>query len=136
MADRYVLKNKMWDDMKMNRLTKKIKDNAESDRKEAEDLLSSCKEAMGDLTSLLQIVSYGEEGSSTQSADTLHKLISAAATALGQMGNANEKLLKLATLLQKYRLKEMDSAKGGTNELKGSMFTALSQLADKKDDER
>jgi len=130
-----VLKNKMWDDVKMNRLTKKIKDNAESDRKEAEALLGSCKEAMGELTSLLQFVPVGMDGDSLQNADTLHKLISAAATALGQMGNANEKLLKLATLLQKYRLKEMDAQKGDIKGGEGSMFTALSNLAGKQDDD-
>ena len=118
----------------MNRLAKQIKDNAVSDRKEAEALLAKCKEAMSDLTGLLQLISMGEDATPIQSADTLHKLISAAAISLTQMGNANEKLLKVASLLQKYRLKEMDNDKTSGNDQKNSLFNSLTALTNQEKD--
>ena len=128
------MRNKLWDDSKMNRLAKQIKDNALSDRQEAESLLATCKEAMSNLTGLLQIISMGEDAAPIQSADTLQKLISAAATSLTQMGNANEKLLKLATLLQKYRLKEMDNDKASGADQKNSLFNSLAALTNQEKD--
>jgi len=71
------------------------------------------------------------------SVDAFTKLISASTQALGQMGVANEKLLKLTQTMQKYQLKEMDldsKSGSGANELKGSFFSNLSQLTDKGND--
>ena len=128
----------MWDDVKINRLAKEVQKNAFADRAESEALLTTCKTAMTELVSLLQDVpvGIGENAITVQNADTLHKLISAASTALSQMGSANEKLLKLATFLQKFRFKEMDGEVTGPKgqELKGSMFSSLKSMLDKKDD--
>lgn len=116
----------MWSDQKMNRLVKIIKGNAESDRKEASDLLDSCKSSLRDLGGGLQ-----EDGNGNPTVDMFTKLIGAATQSLSQMGAANEKLLKLAQTMQKYQLKEMDlESKGGKagNEHHRSMFNSLNAL--------
>jgi hypothetical protein len=132
MPSNYVLKNKMWSDEKVNRLIKKIATNAVSDRDSARELFEECRAAMVDLNGR---VMHDEGG--MPSVDAFTKLISASTQALGQMGVANEKLLKLTQTMQKYQLKEMDldsKSGSGANELKGSFFSNLSQLTDKGND--
>tara|TARA_R110002094_G_scaffold1901_4_gene7994 strand:+ start:85 stop:423 length:339 start_codon:yes stop_codon:yes gene_type:complete len=104
----------MWDEDKINRLAKDIKENATSDRKIATELLEHCK------TELTQAMESNET-------EIFTKLISACTQALGQMGSANEKLLKLISILQKHQFKEQDMdmkdpSKGIGN---GSLFSAL-----------
>ena len=126
----YILKNKMWSDSKMNRLVKEIKDNAKADRDAAQQLFEDCKTAMQDLAG--NRVVFDDSGN--PNVDAFTKIIAASTNALGQMGVANEKLLKLAQTMQKYQLKEMDlEGKGGTaqQELKGSVFSNLNAMLNK-----
>ena len=108
----------MWDEDKINRLAKKIQTNAESDRDEALILFEKCKEMMDSLAEIGPCV------------DDFSKIISSCTQALNQMGVANEKLLKLAGLLQKHAFKIMDidakSPEG--NQLHGSLFDHLKKL--------
>ncbi len=126
----YILKNKMWSDTKMNRLVKEIKDNAKSDRDAAQQLFEDCKIAMQDLAN--NRVVFDDNGN--PNVDAFTKIIAASTNALGQMGVANEKLLKLAQTMQKYQLKEMDlEGKSGSaqQELKGSVFSNLNAMLSK-----
>jgi hypothetical protein len=72
--------------------------------------------------------------SGMQSADAFTKLIQSATLALNQAGIANERLLKLAMLLQKF---EADKAKQGgkTAQLSGSLFSSIEKLANQKSDD-
>ena len=129
----YILKNKMWSDTKMNRLVKEIKDNAKADRDAAQQLFEDCKEAMVDLGQAR--VNFDDNGN--PNVDAFTKIIAASTNALGQMGVANEKLLKLAQTMQKYQLKEMDlEGKNGSaqQELKGSVFSNLNAILNKDTD--
>ena len=126
----YILKNKMWSDTKMNRLVKEIKDNAKSDCDAAQQLFEDCKIAMQDLAN--NRVVFDDNGN--PNVDAFTKIIAASTNALGQMGVANEKLLKLAQTMQKYQLKEMDlEGKSGSaqQELKGSVFSNLNAMLSK-----
>jgi len=126
----YILKNKMWSDQKMNRLVKEIKDNAKADRDAAQQLFEDCKTAMQDLGQ--NRVNFDDNGN--PNVDAFTKIIAASTNALGQMGVANEKLLKLAQTMQKYQLKEMDlEGKAGPaqQELKGSFFSNLNAMLNK-----
>jgi len=110
---------------KIDRILKTIKTNAEDDRGEAKQLLKEVKDTLGELTSRIQQVEGAE------SVDAFAKLVQSAATALNMMGNANEKLLKLVAILQKFG--ESNSKKDGTDAIMGgSQFALLSQLAGKK----
>jgi len=123
----------MWSDHKMNRLVKEIKDNANSDREAAEALFEDCKGAMQDLAG--NRVTFDDNGN--PNVDAFTKVIAASTNALGQMGIANEKLLKLAQTMQKYQLKEMDlEGKGGPGqqEHKGSFFSNLNAMLGKDKD--
>lgn len=129
----YILKNKMWSDQKMNRLVKEIKENANSDRESAQQLFEDCKTAMQELAG--NRVVFDDNG--TPNVDAFTKIIAASTNALGQMGIANEKLLKLAQTMQKYQLKEMDlEGKAGPaqQELKGSFFSNLNAMLSKDKD--
>lgn len=129
----YILKNKMWSDQKMNRLVKEIKDNAKADRESAQQLFQDCKEAMQDLGQ--SRVNFDDNGN--PNVDAFTKIIAASTNALGQMGIANEKLLKLAQTMQKYQLKEMDlEGKAGPaqQDLKGSVFSNLNAMLSKDKD--
>jgi len=129
----YILKNKMWSDQKMNRLVKEIKNNANADREAAQQLFEECRTAMQDLGD--HRVSFDDNGNPT--VDAFTKIIAASTNALGQMGVANEKLLKLAQTMQKYQLKEMDlEGKAGPaqQELKGSFFSNLNAMLNKDTD--
>tara|TARA_R110000851_G_scaffold229758_4_gene382484 strand:+ start:2149 stop:2517 length:369 start_codon:yes stop_codon:yes gene_type:complete len=122
MPKKYVLKNKMWDEDKINRLAKDIKSNANSDRAIAEELLNTCKAEV-------------EEALANDDRDAFTKLIAACTQALGQMGSANEKLLKLISILQKHQFKEQDMdmkdpSKGLGN---GSLFSKLDGLLKDED---
>lgn len=117
----YVLKNSIVSQQKIDRILKSIKDNADTDRIEASNLLEGIKEQLStiDLTA--------ENG-----LDGYTKLIAAALSAINQMGNANDKLIKLSTILQKYmqsKKEESDLLKPGS----GSFFSQLTSLAGKKD---
>lgn len=132
----YVLKRPMWTDEKMNRLVKEIRDNAKKDRKESEALLEECKAAMQELRegSLLQIVTMGSDGETILNADAFYKLINASTQAINQMGAANERLLKLATTMQKYQLKEMDiKNKANNSKDTDSVFAKLNAMANDED---
>mgnify|MGYP003138032735 FL=1 len=123
----------MWSDAKMNRLVKEIKENAKSDRQAAIELFQDCKSAMQDLAG--NRVSFDDNGN--PNVDAFTKIIAASTNALGQMGVANEKLLKLAQTMQKYQLKEMDlEGKAGPaqQELKGSFFSNLNAMLGKDKD--
>ncbi len=123
----------MWSDQKMNRLVKEIKENAKADRDAAQELFEDCKLAMTDLAG--NRVVFDDNGN--PSVDAFSKLIAASTNALGQMGVANEKLLKLAQTMQKYQLKEMDlEGKAGPaqQELKGSFFSNLNAMVSKDKD--
>jgi len=114
----------------MNRLVKEIKDNAKADRDAAQQLFEDCKTAMQDLAG--NRVVFDDSGN--PNVDAFTKIIAASTNALGQMGVANEKLLKLAQTMQKYQLKEMDlEGKGGAaqQELKGSVFSNLNAMLNK-----
>ena len=125
MPKQYVLKNSLSTPQKIDRILKTIKTNAEGDRGEAKQLLKEVKDALGELTSRIQQVEGAE------SVDAFAKLVQSAATALNMMGNANEKLLKLVAILQKFG--ESNSKKDGTDAIMGgSQFALLSQLAGKK----
>ena len=126
----YILKNKMWSDQKMNRLVKEIKENAKSDRDAALELFEDCKAAMQDLAG--NRVVFNDDG--VPNVDAFSKIIAASTNALGQMGVANEKLLKLAQTMQKYQLKEMDlegKGAGSQQEIKGSLFSNLNAMLNK-----
>lgn len=117
----YVLKNSIISQPKIDRLLKTIKDNAETDRIEASTLLESIK------TELSRVEITSDNG-----IDQYAKLISAALGAINQMGNANDKLIKLSTIIQKFvqsKKDESDPLKSGS----GSFFSQLSSLAGKKD---
>ena len=129
----YILKNKMWSDQKMNRLVKEIKTNANADRESAQKLFDDCKQTMQELGE--GRVTFDQHGN--PNVDAFTKVIAASTNALGQMGIANEKLLKLAQTMQKYQLKEMDlEGKGGAaqQELKGSVFSNLNAMLGKDKD--
>ncbi len=119
----------MWSDTKMNRLVKEIKDNAKADRDAALQLFENCKTAMEDLAG--NRVVFDDNGN--PNVDAFAKIIAASTNALGQMGVANEKLLKLAQTMQKYQLKEMDleGKSGSSQELKGSVFSNLNAMLSK-----
>lgn len=106
----------MWDEDKINRLAKQIKVNAEADRDEASDLFERCREKMDEMEDC--------------GIDEFTKLISTCATALNQMGVANEKLLKLAGLLQKHAFKvlDIDASDPEGKEAQGSLFNQLKAL--------
>ena len=130
MAKNYILKNEITSPAKIQRLLKTIDTNAKDDRKEAQDLLSKVKEALSQLTENLQM----DAESGMQSADAFTKLIQSATLALNQAGIANERLLKLAMLLQKF---EADKTKQGgkTAQLSGSLFSNIERLANQKSDD-
>lgn len=96
MAKNYILKNEVTSPSKIQRLLKTIDTNAKHDRKEAQDLLAKVKETLELLTDRLPT----DMESGMQSADSFTKLIQTATLALNQAGIANERLLKLAMLLQ------------------------------------
>lgn len=129
----YVLKNQEWDPAKINRLLKKIKDNASDDRDTAKAILEQTQKAILDLGNPLQYITIGEE--SQASADTFYKLVQAAVHALNQMGIANERLLKLVQTLQKFKEKEDGaSTPAEKNKVRGSLFEALKAAAEEDDD--
>ena len=114
----------------MNRLVKEIKENAKSDRDAALELFEDCKAAMQDLAG--NRVVFNDDG--VPNVDAFSKIIAASTNALGQMGVANEKLLKLAQTMQKYQLKEMDlegKGAGSQQEIKGSLFSNLNAMLNK-----
>lgn len=131
MPKKYVLKNKPWDESKLTRLLKNIQDNATSDRAEAEILLASTKAALQDVIANGSLNDDSPE-SFISSVDAIHKAVTACIAALNQLGVANERLLKLAQTLQKYKFKEMDlEAKGSGG--KKSLFDDLSSFVDDDD---
>lgn len=121
MPKKYVLKNKVWDEDKLNRLAKKIQDNASEDRAKSEMLYQRAIEAMDNL----------DDGT----LDGFTKLITTCTQALNQMGIANERLLKLAGMLQKHAFKVMDiDAKSPeAQDLSMSLHEQLKKLSSKRD---
>lgn len=127
----YELKNEITSSKKIQRLLKTIDTNAKEDRKEAKDLLKKVKEELSDY---LESPPMDEAGNPLPIGDTFHKLVQSAVLALNQAGIANERLLKLATLLQKFNpSNEKDPLK--QKELKGSLFAGLDRLVNGKKDE-
>lgn len=127
----YELKVEITSPKKIQRLLKTIDTNAKEDRKEAKDLLKKVKEELADY---LQNPPVDENGNPLPIGDTFHKLVQSAVLALNQAGIANERLLKLATLLQKFdSSKEKDPTK--VKELKGSLFAGLDKLVNGGKDE-
>jgi len=121
----YILKNEITSPGKIQRLLKTIDTNAKKDREEAQDLLRTVREALSNLDNPIE--HNNQTGSTT--VDSFTKLINTAILALNQAGIANERLLKLANLLQKY---QADTKKTGSNvNLTGSLFKTIEDLANK-----
>jgi hypothetical protein len=72
--------------------------------------------------------------SGMQSADSFTKLIQTATLALNQAGIANERLLKLAMLLQKFHSENIKNG-AKTGQLSGSLFASIEKLANQKTDD-
>jgi mevalonate kinase len=128
MPKEYVLKNVITSPAKIQRLLKKISVNADTDRDRANKLLDKVEEA---LKQFLANSTENEEGANGE----FHKLIQSAVLALNQAGIANERLLKLATLLQKF---ETDGGKGkskDSGQMGGSLFANLNKLANSPDED-
>lgn len=126
----YILKNEITSPSKIQRLLKTIDTNAKHDRKEAQDLLAKVKETLDLLTDRLPT----DMESGMQSADSFTKLIQTATLALNQAGIANERLLKLAMLLQKFHAENMKNGTK-TGQLNGSLFASIEKLANQKIDD-
>lgn len=127
----YELKVEITSPKKVQRLLKTIDTNAKEDRREAKDLLKKVKDELADY---LQNPPNDENGNPVPIGDTFHKLVQSAVLALNQAGIANERLLKLATLLQKFdSSKEKDPLK--VKEMNGSFFAGLAKIADGGKDE-
>lgn len=124
--NKYVLKNEITSSAKINRLLKTINVNAKEDRDEAQKLLAAAKEALEALQSPIE--QNRETG--TTYVDSFVKLLNAATLALNQAGNANEKLLKLASLLQKFNSESKKNGNAGVS-LNGSLFKTIEDLANK-----
>jgi hypothetical protein len=130
MVRNYNLKNEITSPKKIQRLLKKISDNAVEDRNEAQDLLSKVKTA---LNSFLENPPETDEGEQIIGGDSFHKLIQSAVLALNQAGIANERLLKLASLLQKYVSGKEKGVKGA--DVETSLFNTIKELASSNDEE-
>lgn len=122
MVKPYVLSNSLTSKQKIEKILKRIHDNAATDRAEANTLYEKVKEALSELgPAIHQSEQFGPN------ADTFAKIIQTAAITLNQMGRANEQLLKLVAILQ--RNGESGKAKNADNG--GSLFAALSKLETK-----
>jgi len=125
MPKQYVLKNPIISKEKVDRLLKTIKDNSESDRIEASELLTDIKNQL-----------QGIDLSSEDGLDGYVKLVNTALNAISQMGNANDKLLKLTGIIQKFlQTAAKDGDSEGLGKAAGSFFSQLTALSNKKDDE-
>lgn len=112
---------------RVQRLLKRIEDNAKLDRKEANELLTKAKNTIKEI-----IEDPTEEGGIN--IDSLTKLIQAAVTALNQSGAANEKLLKLVSLMQRMSSPASKDEKGKQGKT-ASPFETLALLTSKDDED-
>jgi hypothetical protein len=113
---------------KVQRLLKRIEDNAKSDRAEANELLKKAKASISD------ILAQSADDENGLDVDSLTKLIQAAVTALNQSGSANEKLLKLVAIIQRSvaGVKTKDPASPGKA---ASPFETLAFLTSNKNED-
>lgn len=124
MVKSYELKNAITSEKKIQRLLKTIDTNAKEDRKEAKKLLDKVKTELDDY---LENPPVDENGNPVPIGDSFHKLVQSAVLALNQAGIANERLLKLATLLQRF-ISSADKDPTKAKDLKGSLFSSLDKL--------
>jgi hypothetical protein len=127
MPKEYVLKKVITTNAKIQRLLKKISINADSDRSRANNLLDKVEKALED---------YLENQNEEQTGDSFHKLIQSAVLALNQAGIANERLLKLATLLQRFQVQGGPKAKEAAEVTHDSLFSKLQDLANNPADDK
>lgn len=117
---------------KIQRLLKTINTNASSDRKDALGLLDQVKAQLKDL---VENPPTDEAGNPLPSIDSFTKLIQSASIALNQAGIANEKLLKLAALLQKFYAEKQKSSGNVSEKLNTSLFSQLQKISNEEDDD-
>lgn len=120
MAKPYVLSNSLTSKQKIDKILKRIHDNAAVDRAEAGILYGKVKEALNELGDAVHQTEFGPN------VDAFSKIIQTAAITLNQMGRANEQLLKLVAILQRN-----GETKGKSADVGGSLFAALSKLETK-----
>lgn len=121
----YILKNEITSPAKIQRLLKTIDSNAREDREQAQELLKTVKDVLDALPNPLEV----NDQTGITSPDAFTKLITTAISAINQAGIANERLLKLAALLQKYNTGNEKGGKGVA--LNGSLFKTIEELANK-----
>lgn len=131
MPKQYILKADLSTPAKIQRLLKTIQGNAKDDRSEALELLSAVKAKLRELT---ESPPEDAEGNPLPIVDTFTKFIQSATLALNQAGVANERLLKLAALLQKFDSKSKDGKKAG-EDVNKSLFAQLQKIQSQDDDE-
>jgi len=124
MPKEYVLKNPIISRQKVDRILKTIKDNADTDRIEASNLLEEIK-------AQLSVVIPNDR----ESLEGYVRLVNTALAAINQMGNANDKLLKLTGVIQKFIQQTEKEDPVGLGKAAGSFFSQLTAISSKKDDE-
>lgn len=129
MPKKYVLKKSLVNQNEFNRLLKTIKEAAERDRIEGVELLNLVKAELAD-----RAATAADNPENPFPIDSFVKLVSSALSSLAQMGNANDKLLKLAALVQRAISGAQES--DGKGKSTKSIFDELTNLTrpDKKDE--
>ena len=132
MPKKYILTADQSSEGKIQRLLKTINSNASSDRKDALELLDQVKSKLKDL---VENPPTDENGNVLPTIDSFTKLIQSASIALNQAGIANEKLLKLATLLQKFYAEKQKGGGADTGKLNSSLFSQLQKISNEDDED-
>jgi hypothetical protein len=132
MPKKYILTADQSSEGKIQRLLKTINTNASNDRKDALELLDQVKAKLKDL---VENPPTDEQGNVLPTIDSFTKLIQSASIALNQAGIANEKLLKLATLLQKFYAEKQKSGGADTGKLNSSLFSQLQKISNEDDED-
>jgi hypothetical protein len=125
MPKQYELKKDLTSTAKVQRIVKTVQVNATKDREIATVLL---KKVTQELDSFL--ASPPED----RNIDNFVKLVQSSVMALNQMGVANEKLLKLGSLLMKYNSdKSKNKGFSDSDDTNKSFFATLKDLTDQDD---
>ena len=132
MPKKYCLTIDQSSDAKIQRLLKTINHNASTDRKEALELLDQVKSKLKDL---VENPPANEDGIPLNSIESFTRLIQSASIALNQAGIANEKLLKLAALLQKFYAEKTKKGAVDSGNLNSSLFSQLQKISNEEDDD-
>ena len=124
---KYTLKTNAATPAKINRLIKAVKDNAIKDRKKSEELLAK-------VSNTFEQIHSNFDSEDNEGVKIYTEIAKTVIQAINSNGAANEKLLKIATLMQRFIEKD-DLSKKGKAPGFGSLFKEVQLLADEDNDD-